>query len=230
MFGISLREFKSLFKSIKSMIFICIMFGVTLLIANFLKGFESNLAEAGLKNIYTGGLLGLILVLGPLFVMSLSHDIINNEIYNRTIRFLVTKTSRDNIVLGKFLGVLLFWFVCLFLSIFMLFFISKEFYFKELITMTIFMSYFICLSLFLSTVISKPSMTMFISIIISILFPVIGMWGVVSDNNIILDLFGYLMPYYYFSQPGKDYLMFIVVIFPIIFLLASLLIFRKRDF
>ncbi|MGR5880892.1 hypothetical protein ACT7DC_01275 [Bacillus cereus] len=65
MFGISLREFKSLFKSIKSMIFICIMFGVTLLIANFLKGFESNLAEVGLKNIYTGGLLGLILVLGP---------------------------------------------------------------------------------------------------------------------------------------------------------------------
>ncbi|HDR8278017.1 TPA: ABC transporter permease subunit, partial [Bacillus cereus] len=133
MFGICFREFYNLFKSIRSIIFILIMFSTTLVVANFLKNFDGNLKELGLDNAYVGGLLFLILLFGPLFVMTLSHDLINRESHNRTIRFLVTKISRDKIILGKFLGVLLFWFVCLFLSLFMLVFISNQFYFKELI-------------------------------------------------------------------------------------------------
>ncbi|MBJ8055859.1 ABC transporter permease [Bacillus cereus] len=229
MFGICFREFYNLFKSIRSIIFILIMFSTTLIVANFLKDFDGNLKELGLDNAYVGGLLFLILLFGPLFVTTLSHDLINRESYNRTIRFLVTKISRDKIILGKFLGVLLFWFVCLFLSLFMLVFIANQFYFKELIESLIFMSYFISLSLFLSVVITKPSITIFTSILISIAFPIIGIWGSLSSDNLIVKLLNYFTPYYYFSQPEQKYLVYFVPVLSLVFFIGSILIFRKRD-
>jgi ABC-2 type transport system permease protein len=112
---------------------------------------------------------------------------INREIHLRTMRFLVTKTTRDKIILGKFLGVSFFWFICLFIAISLTIPFSKQFYFIQLLKTMIFVTYFVSLSLFLSTVFNKPSLSMFVGIVLAIALPIIGFWSIVSENNIYVQ-------------------------------------------
>ena len=118
MYVIGKREFISLFKGIKSIMIIVIFLVTSYYSAKFsnllMSGIELTAKEA--EHIHTVGLLTLLFLFGQLFVMGLSHDSINRETHERTIRFLVTRTSRTSIIFGKFFGIWLFWFVCLIVS------------------------------------------------------------------------------------------------------------------
>jgi len=228
MFTICFREFKDLFKSIRSIIIILTIFGVTLGVAKLISQFGGPVKSLGLgSNAYAGGLLTLLLIAGPLFVTSLSHNIINQELHSRTIRFLATKTSRDKIVLGKFLGIILFWVICLFIALLLVIPFSKAFYFLEFIQAVIFISYFVGLTILISTLITKPSITMFLGIAVALAMPVLGIWSMVSEN-IFLKITSHITPYFYYTQETTSYT-YLVVLFPLIFLALSLLIMRKKE-
>ncbi|ENH95672.1 membrane protein [Gracilibacillus halophilus YIM-C55.5] len=228
MFPITFKEFKSLFKSIRSIIIIIVIFGTTLGIAKLVSNFKEQLEQFGLgENTYAGGAMIMILFAGHLFVASLSHNIINQEITSRTIRFIATKTSRNNIIIGKFLGITLFWTVCLFINFLLIIPFSKTFYFSDFLQSLIFICYFIGLTILLSTIISRPALTMFIGITLSIIMTILGFWSIASDN-IYLKIYSYLTPYFYYSQQNLIY-PYLVLMFPILFLILSLLIMRKRD-
>ncbi|WP_152657788.1 ABC transporter permease [Oceanobacillus sp. CFH 90083] len=230
MFTVGLREFRSLFTSIRSILIIAVLFGVTVGAARLVRQFEAPLQELGLgQDAYVMGLMLLLILAAPLFVTSLSHSIVNKEIDTRTIRFLATKTSRSNIILGKFIGSFLFWSVCITVALLLIIPFSKSFSVLNLIQAIIFVSYFIGLTLFLSTIISKPSLSMFLGIIISIALPVLGLWSTGTDNLFIKTL-GYVTPYFYYMQEENDhYYTYFVAFFPILFIVLSLFIFRKRD-
>ena len=228
MFTICFREFKDLFKSIRSIIVILIIFGVTLGVAKILSQFGDQIKSFGLgNNVYAAGLLTLLLIAGPLFVTSLSHNVINQELHSRTIRFLATKISRDKIVFGKFLGVLLFWIVCLLTALLLVVPFSKAFYFPEFVQAVIYISYFIGMTILISTIITKPSITMFLGIAIAIIMPVLGIWGTVSEN-IFLKIASHITPYFYYTQENTSYTYF-VAFFPVIFLLLTIFIMRKKE-
>ena len=229
MFAVGLKEFKSLFKSIRSIIIILFIFGVTLGAAKLISQYQIQLQSLGIgDNAYVGGLFVILFVAGPIFVTSLSHNIINKEVSSKTIRFLATKTSRENIVLGKFFGNVLFWTTCVLLSLLLIVPFAKTFYFAEFIQSVIFISYFIGLTVLLSVLINKPMLTLFLGIIFAFVFPVLGFWHLASDN-LFLKIFSYITPYFYYSQEQSFYAYF-VVIFPIVFVLLSLIIMRKKDF
>ncbi|WP_243550582.1 ABC transporter permease [Priestia megaterium] len=228
MFTICFREFKDLFKSIRSIIVILVIFAVTLGVARLISQFGEQIKAFGLgSNAYAGGLLTLLLIAGPLFVTSLSHNIINQELHSRTIRFLATKTSRNKIVLGKFLGVILFWIVSLLIALLLVVPFSKEFYFPEFIQAVIFISYFVGLTILISTLIIKPSITMFLGIAIALAMPVLGIWSMISEN-IFLKIASHITPYFYYTQETTSYTYF-VIFFPIVFLALSLFIMRKKE-
>lgn len=228
MFTICFREFKDLFKSIRSIIVILIIFGVTLGVAKILSQFGDQIKSFGLgNNVYAAGLLTLLLIAGPLFVTSLSHNVINQELHSRTIRFLATKISRDKIIFGKFLGVLLFWIVCLLTALLLVVPFSKAFYFPEFIQAVIYISYFIGMTILISTIIAKPSITMFLGIAIAIIMPVLGIWGTVSEN-IFLRIASHITPYFYYTQENTPYTYY-VAFFPVIFLVLTIFIMRKKE-
>lgn len=144
MFTVAFREFKSLFTSIRSILMIGFLFGVTVGAARLVRQFEAYLQELGLgRDAYVMGLMLLLILAAPLFVTSLSHNIVNKEMDTRTIRFLATKTSRRNIILGKFIGSFLFWAVCLTVALLLIIPFSKSFSILNLIRAIIFVSYFI---------------------------------------------------------------------------------------
>lgn len=229
MLAICLREFKSLFKSVRSIIIIFFIFGVTLGVAKIISKYQIQLESLGIGNdAYSGGLFIILFIGGPLFVTSLSHNVINRELYSRTIRFLATKTSRENIVLGKFLGTILFWSVCTFISLLLIIPFSNHFYFSEFIQSIIFISYFVGFTILLSTLIDKPALTMFLGITLSFIFPVLGVWSL-NSHKLIITLFSYITPYFYYGEEQSFYPYF-VTIFTLIFLSLSLFFIRKKDF
>lgn len=228
MFAITLREFKSLFQSIRAILIIVVLFGVTIGSAKLVSQFKRQLSDLGLgDNAYIIGLMLLLFLASPLFVTSISHSSVNKEIESKTIRFLATKTSRENIIFGKFLGNVSFWVLCLTVALLLIVPFSKSFPIVDLIQSIIFVSYFIGLSLFLSTVVNNSAMTMFVGIFISIALPVIGMWSLIS-KNVIVDTLSYLTPYYYYTQENTAYT-YLVLIHIAVFVIASLMIFKRRD-
>lgn len=228
MFAITLREFKSLFQSIRAILIIVVLFGVTIGSAKLVSQFKEQLSDLGLgDNAYIIGLMLLLFLAAPLFVTSISHSSVNKEIESKTIRFLATKTSRENIIFGKFLGNVSFWVLCLTVALLLIVPFSKSFPIVDLIQSIIFVSYFIGLSLFLSTVVNSSAMTMFVGIFISIALPVIGMWSLIS-KNVIVDTLSYLTPYYYYTQENTAYT-YLVLIHIAVFVIASLMIFKRRD-
>lgn len=228
MFAIGLREFTRSFKSIRSVSIIAIIFSITIVSARFMSFAQGQVEELSqVNNIYAGGLVVLLLIVGPLFVTSLSHNVLNKEIESRTIRFIVTKTPRRNVIIGKFMGMIMFWIVCLSIAFLLLIPYAKAFYFPEFMQSIVFMAYFAGFTLFLSTVINNSSMTMFIGILLSIAFPVIGLWSI-GTENVFIKAISYVTPYFYYGQENTI-CTYSVALFPVLFVLLSLFILKKRD-
>lgn len=188
------------------------------------SGIELTAREA--ENIHTVGLLILILFFGQLFVMGLSHDSLNRETHERTIRFLVTRTSRTSIILGKFLGIWLFWLICLTTSFLLTSVFSQKidvFIFTQ--TMSL-LTYQIGLTILLSVLIPKPGFTMFLGIMVGLAFPIIGLW-VSFTSNVWVSWIKYITPYYYLIR--EDYTFLVIVILAGIMLVIANLIFKRRE-
>lgn len=229
MLSIARKEFVALFKSIKSILIILIMIAISLGIAKLLSLFGSQInSVTGLeKTPFQLALLLTVLLTSPLFVFTLSHNIINEEVKSRTIRFIATKINRSHILLGKFIGALLFWLTCLFITTLLLIFYSHEFYLLELLQCLVFVSYFLALATLLSVLIDNTILTNFLGIALSLIMIILGLWSMNSDK-IWLKLFSYITPYFYYLKDNPA-MPFIVVIFPVVFLIISVYVFRKRD-
>ncbi|UNK20669.1 hypothetical protein MNQ98_11925 [Paenibacillus sp. N3/727] len=228
MYVIGKREFISLFKGIKSIMIIVIFLVTSYYSAKFsnllMSGIELTAREA--ENIYTVGLLTLLLLFGQLFVMGLSHDSINREIHERTIRFLVTRTSRTSIIFGKFFGIWLFWFICLTISFLVTSIFAQRidvFIYSQ--TMSL-LTYQIALTLLLSVLIPKPGFTMFLGIMVGLSFPIIGFWVSVT-SNVWVSWMKFITPYYYLNRENYSFLM--IIFLAGIMLFIANLIFKRRE-
>jgi ABC-2 type transport system permease protein len=228
MLGVTIHEFRKQIKSIKSILVILIIISITIGVASVAGKYKSLIEMAGGSNVYTLGLTMTILIAGPLFTLSLSHNIINEEIRTRTIRFIATKTSRTNIVIGKYLGIVLFWLVCLVLSMLLISLFSHSIYINKIMISFAFILYFIGLTVLLSTLISNPIMTNLLGITLSIVMTILGLWGTLS-NNIFLKIFSYVTPYHYFIHEQNTILAYIPILFSLLFVILSVILFRKRD-
>lgn len=226
MWAICFNEFKGLFKSIKSIIVIAIIFGVTYLMADFMTAAADQLDFNVGNDGYAIGTLLIVFILGFLFIFGLSHDLINREVSMRTIRFLVTKTPRTKILLGKYLGVWLFWFFCIFVSYVLIAFVSKNFLWKGIVDCMTFLSVALALNLIFSIIFPKPAISMFFGIIFALVFPLISFWAIYDDNKYI-SWFKFITPYYY-STLGSYYIL-INLVFAAVLLLLAIGLFKRSD-
>ncbi|MGG0739607.1 ABC transporter permease [Niallia taxi] len=228
MFEIGKREFLQLFKGVKSVLIILLFLVTSYYSAKFAEPLaevtEMTAKEAAQAHV--AGLMFLIIVFGQLFVTSLSHDSINREIHERTMRFLVTKTTRQSILLGKFLGIWMFWFVSLFLSFLIISIITKKIsilMFSQTMSLLTFQVAFVLL---LSVLIRSPGITMFFGIISSLIFPIIGGWLVLTSNPAI-SWIKYITPYYYMEK--EDYKFLVIFVFAAVLIYLADLVFKRRE-
>ncbi|TYS17054.1 ABC transporter permease subunit [Rossellomorea vietnamensis] len=227
MFAIGKREFLKLFRGVKSIIIILILVLTSYYSAKFSNLLLSldEFSPEDADKIQYAGLLFLLLFFGQLFVMGLSHDAVNREIHERTMRFLVTRTSRLSIVLGKFSGIVLFWFTCVSLSFLIIFIMSGTMDFLSYFQTLSLLAYQIALTILLSTMIPKPAFTMFLSIIIGLAFPILGFWLVFTSNQWVSWL-KYLTPFNYLEE---DYTFPIILPLAAVMLVISYIVFKRRE-
>ncbi len=228
MYVIGKREFFSLFKSIKSILIIGILLLTSYYSAKFSYVLMSliELTASEKEQIHTVGLLTLLFLFGQLFVMGLSHDCMNREMHERTIRFLVTRTSRSSILYGKFVGIVLFWFVCVAVSFMIISIFAKQFavfIFLQIMTLLI---YQIALTILLSILIPKPGITMFLGTIIGLAFPIFGLW-VSFTSNVWISWVKFITPFYYVER--DDYTLVVILLFAGLMLFIANLIFKRRE-
>ncbi|MCP1491936.1 ABC-2 type transport system permease protein [Peribacillus frigoritolerans] len=227
MWAICSRECKELFKGFRPIIIIAILLSMSYLTARLANAFPVNIEGMTKQDIYTTGLTLPIFLFGILFVFTLSHNVINREVESRTMRFLVTKTSRNKILIGKLLGILLFWFTIVAVCLFVITFFSKTLHLTILLECMVFLFYCICAVVLLSTLVPRTGQSMFLGIVISLLLPGLSFWSILSDKFYIVWL-KYLTPYYYFefNFPFK----FSPLLLAVILLFLSLYFFKRRDF
>ena len=222
------REFLSSFKSIKSIFTILIFIGANLGLAKLISVFYGSLKNLGMEGSpYSIAIIFVTVLISPFFIFSLSHNSINEEIKSSTIRFIATKTKRRNIILGKFLGMLLFWLLTLIIASLFMIFYSHSFYIIEILLSLIFISYFLSLSILISTIINSTALTNFLGIAISLVMTILGVWSATSEN-VLLKIYSFISPYYYFFETNR-LLSLIVLLHIVVFLIISIILFKRRD-
>ncbi|WP_186580373.1 ABC transporter permease [Aquibacillus kalidii] len=229
MFSIGKREFISLFKGIKSIVIIAILLVsayYSTKLAELLLSTGMNISAEERQNIYTVGIQFLILLFGQLFVMGLSHDVMNKELHERTIRFLVSRVARSQIVIGKFLGIWLFWLTCLFVSFLIVCVFAQTFDIIAFLQLTSLLTYQISLTILLSVLVPKPGFTMFLGILVGIAFPILIAW-VTLTSNVWVAWMRYITPFYYIQHPNFAFLTNLLL--SCVMLIISIEIFKRRD-
>lgn len=223
------HEFIDSFKSIRAILmilFITFTSYQTASTINDYPGLVNDFFQEGNTSVYTASLVLIVLGLGFLFVFATSHDVINKEVELRTIRLLVTKQSRLEIILGKFLGTYLFWIFTLSISFTIISFIAGDFFAVDYFRLISFMFYIVSFVLLLSTLIPRSKLTMFIGILLGIFLPIIGIVSIFSEK-IFFNILKYILPFYYMD--GSYLLAFVPIGIGFIYLIIALGILQRKD-
>lgn len=225
------REFTDSFKSVRSILIILFITFISYQSATFIDK-NPSLTNQIIKNggeegsVYTAAIALIVMIFGFLFVFATSHDMINREVEMKTVRLLVTKVSRLQFMLGKFLGTMLFWVVTVSIAFTILSILAGSWFPKDYFQSLIFLFYIISFVLLISTVITKAKLTMFLGIILGIMLPIIGLAAIISEKW-YLEPFKYLLPYKYLE--GSVGLMLIPLAIGIVYFLIAVFLMQRKD-
>lgn len=226
MWAVCFQECTRLFRSVKSLVTVAMIVGFSYWVSDLVNQVADMFPQKELAHGHALGVLALVMVFGPLFVFGLSHDVMNRELSSRTIRFLITRTSRASIVLGKWFGVLLFWASCMLVTFGVLFAAVRTFDAYTLWKCMTLLVYSTSLALFMSIAVPRPSYTMFAGIVLGLGLPFLGLWTLVSSHP-AAKWIGCLTPYAYIEKGGA--FIGFIWLYALLFLGASVYLFQRRD-
>lgn len=227
MFAITKHEFFSLLKSVKSIVIIVFFTIVTFYASKFFAHNDLIMSQTNSDSVYTSTIKFLFFFLGFVFISSVSHDILNKEIEMETIRLLTVKTSRFNILLGKFLGVYCFWILCATICFFITFLFSGKWPIYDYISIAIFLFYAIAFTFLLSIVIPKSSLTMLLGIILGFIIPILGLVATFKNGIWYLLPFKYILPYFYILKTGI--FMIVPLLIGVLMIFLSFVLLKRKD-
>lgn len=222
MFAVAKEEFRNLAINIKMILLVILIALFNYNISNMLT---SQLSIDGIPKAYAG-LRIIFFILGYLLISIFSHSVLNKEIADGTLKFILSKVSREEFIVGKFLGIFLFWTMCMLINISMLSILGVTFSFYILWMLCSAVSYFISIVMLLSVLIKKENFSNFMGLFVGILFPTIGLY-VTESSNMLVKYFQYIFPYFYLLKGG----IYITIpyILSFILLLFVVIIFNKKE-
>lgn len=226
MLALWMREFTYLCKGIKSIVLLSLFVGFTYMIASIGDYLPFLMQNNESSSSLSGGLRFLILFFGFIFVTMVSHDTINKEIDTQTIRFLVTKTSRYSIVLGKFLGILSFWILVTTISYVPAVIKTQHIDFHDYMKLIQYLCVMVSVTIFLSSVIVKPFYSLLFGLCFGVVYPAVGMVSMIKEG-LFWDQIRYISLFNYVHDiNGGLYIPFIA---SLVLVILSIIIFQRRD-
>lgn len=225
MFAIAIKEFITMIKSIKSLLIISLFISTAYFMSSFVTKNLSDISPDA--NAFSATTRLLVLVFGFLFVMLLSHDIMSSEISSKTIRLLLSKTSRATIIMGKFIGVSLFWLLCIGISITVISLFSNSLLWLTFLQLYSFILFAIGCCLLISTVCKSTSTSLVVALTISFVVPILGFWSMFSEKGWAKPI-KLILPYSY--QIKEDILLVVPVLISLGFVYLSNVYFKRGDY
>jgi len=218
------KEFLDMFRGLKALIIVILFIGTSYFSSNYVSDL-GLLGSAEESAPILAGLRLLIMLLGFLFITTMSHDVMNRDVESQTIRLLVTRTSRQNIVLGKFCGIFLFWVLVLVLSFIPLMIAGGKPYLLEFLQLAGYMAYASALTVLISILVTKSKLSMLVALIVSIAFPAIGMWATLQEGA--WHYLAYAFPVLYLIK--SNFLIVVPLLIAGMLVTAAILLFERRD-
>lgn len=131
-----------------------------------------------------------VILFGYLFSSILSYSCINREMENKSARLVISKISRTEYIVGKYLANIMFWIICFVLIYGGLFLKYRIFDISELVTNIVTLMYYNSIILLLSTVVRRGAASNFLGLAVSIALPFIGLYTM-AKNSFLRFLFPY---------------------------------------
>lgn len=217
-----------LFKSIKSVrtIIVLILFIGTVFLTN---KYGSNLPVISANG--NVSILSIIFavfsIFGILFSFIIFGGTIVKEVEDQSIRYLLPYISRTKILISKFLSMFVFWLLVIAVSILMTLLMqsSTVFPYQYVLNLAVYFLYVSSLVTLTSVVLSKEKLVSFTGIVLGIVVPVIGSWGLVS-HNLFLKVISWVLPFRYVDATWQIFILIGVSL--IVFLGASIL-FKNKE-
>ncbi len=210
--------------SVRALIIGIIFSLVSFLIANYSQSL-AIFTEGNSPAIDT--LFGVYAFLGFFFSSILFSNIITTEFKTQTFRYVTPYVSRMKIYLAKFLLMISYFVVITLIGMTVLFLGRNQFYIpiRSLFNLLIFYAYVEAIILLVSTVSANERLSSLLGIVISISVPIL--YAVIYfKNNIILDLFDWLLPFKYLESSWEIGILILLVI---IILYVGEYFFERKD-
>ena len=163
-----------------------------------------------------------VILLGYLFASILSHGCINRETESKSARLIISKISRTEYIVGKYLANITFWVICFILIYGCLFLKYKVFDVSELITNTVTLIYYNSIIILLSVVMKRGVASNFLGLVVGIVLPFIGLYTM-AKNSILRFLF----PYSYIFE--LDWNTLVPIILSVAIIGIAIAIFKRMD-
>lgn len=226
MFSIAVQELKQLLLSIKAIIVVLIIAGSSFFVADSINSLGDDVGKSLGSDGAALGVTVNVFIFGLLFIAALSHDVINREVSSKTIRFLITRIDRKKFILGKYIGITAFWGICMLLSYSLIAFSAGKFHWVSFIDSFVFLAVGIAFYMFISTIISKTSVTLFFGLIFAVFFPILSLVSIYSDK-IWLKPIKFITPYNYSILGG--YYILINVLLAVVLIAGTMITFERKD-
>ena len=163
-----------------------------------------------------------VILFGYLFSSILSHSCINREMENKSARLVISKISRTEYIVGKYLANIMFWIICFVLIYGGLFLRYRVFDISELVTNTVTLMYYNSIVLLLSTVVKHGAASNFLGLAVSIALPFIGLYTMAKNSFL-----RFLFPYSYIFN--LDWNTLVPVMLSAIIVGIAVAIFKRMD-
>lgn len=187
---------------------------------------DAILSEDG-HSVLVDALLVIYALLGYLFSSVLFSGLIAEEVESQTMRYLTPYLSRKRIYLEKYFASVCYFLILTVISLVVLFFTKRILFFPIFSFLAIlgFYLYIQSLVMLVSTVVSSQRLSNLISLLMSILFPLLYSLSLLK-NWVILKVIRWIFPYHYLSKTWEIVVLYLLTIFCI---WIGIKIFQKKE-
>jgi ABC-type transport system involved in multi-copper enzyme maturation permease subunit len=226
MLTIYLDEVKRELLSVKTLLISLVLIGIALIAGKYSPSLQLIAPDSQSLSL-VNTLFSIYGILGFLFSSIIFSGIFTKDIDSQAIRYITPYIHRIKIYFAKYLAMVSYFTLILLISLVIIFITRETIFFplSSFINMIVFFSYIEAVIILLSIVCSKERMANFIGVFISIIFPAIGAWAMLSNNKIAKTI-NWILPFRY-VESSWDILILIGI--TVILIIVSLSLFIRKE-
>ena len=222
------QEFLNKFLSLKTIVLVVFLTWAAYDSASTAETIEIVLGTGESSSPYILAFKYMLALIGYLLITIFTYDAVSKDAETRSLRLLLPMMKREELIIGKYLANILYWFAVTIVPMLTITVIAQQFFIAEYLAVFLFICTSVSLVFLISAVLLSSRWTLLINIIIGILMPI---WVVIAffGENLTSHIARFTAPGYMLVE-REPHLILIQLVFILISLFIVVALFRKRDY